>query len=84
MYRFNALVKITLLTSYLDLITAMKARWLFQPINLKIVYNLFREKCDNGVIEEIDAFCGWLCVFLVLTVVLLNASSFSFKDLPVT
>ena len=43
MSQFYALVKMTLVTSYPEVITAFKAKWLFQAINIEIPCNLGTE-----------------------------------------
>ena len=43
MSRFNTLVKMMLVTSNCDIITAFKAKWLFLAIDLEIICNLFTE-----------------------------------------
>ena len=56
----------------------------------EILCNLCTAKCENNAFENSDIFDGWLCDFLFLMGVLLNASStghqgsFRFKDLSVT
>ena len=64
MLRFYTQVKVTLVTSYHEIIIAFMARLLFQAINLEMLCNLCTEKCENNAFENADTFDGWLCDFL--------------------
>ena len=58
------LVKIMLVTSNCDVIAAFKARWIFLAINLEILCNFYKEKCEINAFENSDTFVGWFCDFL--------------------
>ena len=47
MSRFDALVKIILVTLNRDVLAAFKAKCQFLAIDLEILCNLFTEKCEN-------------------------------------
>ena len=64
MFRFYTLVKMMLVTSHRDVIAAFKAIVLFLAINLEILCNLFKEKCEDSASENSDTFDGWFCDFL--------------------
>ena len=63
-----------LVTSNRDVIAAFKASGLFLAINLEIICNFYKEKCENNAFENSNTFDGWFCDS-VLTVVLLNGPS---------
>ena len=64
MSRFYALVKMTLVTSHHDVLSAFKASLLFQSTNLKILCSLCTEKCENNAFENSNTLGVWLCDFL--------------------
>ena len=51
MSRFNAPVKMTLVTSHHDVLSAFKASLLFLSTNLEILCNLCTEKCENDAFK---------------------------------
>ena len=54
MFRFYVLVKMVLVTSNLDAIAAFKAKWIFLAIDLEILCNLFKEKCEKNALDNSD------------------------------
>ena len=53
-----------LVTSNRDVIAAFKVRRLFLAINLEILCNFYKEKCENNAFESSDTFDAWFCDFL--------------------
>ena len=64
MSRLYAISKIMIVTSHRDVIASFKARWLFLAINLEILCNFYKEKCENNAFEKSDTFDSWFCDFL--------------------
>ena len=58
------LVKSMLVTSHRDVIAYFKARRLFLAINLEILCNGYKEKCENNAFENFDTFDVWFGDFL--------------------
>ena len=53
-----------LVTSNRDVKVAFKARRLFLYINLEILCNFYKEKCENNAFDNSDTFDCWFCDFL--------------------
>ena len=49
--RFYALVKIMLVTLHRDVLVAFKARWPFLAINLEILCNFYKKRCENMLLK---------------------------------